>query len=48
MDELEQRIVDLLQLDGRVSNTRIARQLGVSENTVRRRVGERMGYWLEI
>lgn len=39
MDELDREIVDLLQLDGRVSHTRIARQLGVSEGTVRRRVG---------
>ncbi len=39
MDELDQRIVELLQLDGRVSNARIARQLGVSEVTVRRRKG---------
>ncbi len=38
MDELDQRIIELLQLDGRVSSTRIARQLGVSESTVRHRV----------
>ncbi len=39
MDELDQRIVGLLQLDGRVSHTRIARQLGVSEATARHRMG---------
>ncbi len=38
MDELDQRIVELLQLDGRVTHTRIARQLGVNQGTVRRRM----------
>ena len=39
MDELDQRIVGLLQMDGRIPNAEIARKLGVSEGTVRRRVG---------
>ena len=39
MDELDQRIIGLLQMDGRLSNAEIARKLGVSEGTVRRRVG---------
>ena len=38
MDELDRKIVRLLQLDCRVSNPRIARQVGVSEYTVRRRI----------
>ena len=39
MDELDQRIIGLLQIDGRTPNAEIARKLGVSEGTVRRRVG---------
>ena len=39
MDELDQRIIAILQMDGRISNAEIARRLGVSEGTVRRRVG---------
>lgn len=38
MDELDSRIIGLLQMDGRASNTNIARQLAVSEGTVRRRL----------
>ena len=38
MDELDHRIVSLLQVDGRLSNASIARTLGVSEGTIRRRV----------
>ncbi len=38
MDELDERIIGLLQLDGRLSNASIARRLGVSEGTIRRRV----------
>ena len=38
MDELDQRIISLLQVDGRVSNAEIARTLGIAEATVRRRV----------
>ncbi len=38
MDELDRRIIDLLQKDGRASNAKMARELGVSEGTVRRRL----------
>ena len=38
MDELDGRIIRLLQVDGRASNARIAREVGVSEGTVRRRL----------
>lgn len=38
MDELDRRIIAMLQLDGRASNARIAREVGVSEGTVRRRL----------
>jgi Lrp/AsnC family transcriptional regulator for asnA, asnC and gidA len=38
MDELDHKIIALLQLDGRASNAKIAREVGVSEGTVRRRL----------
>ena len=38
MDELDRKIIQLLQRDGRASNARIAREVGVSEGTVRRRL----------
>ena len=38
MDELDRNIIGILQLDGRASNAKIARQLGVSEGTIRRRL----------
>ena len=38
MDELDREIIGLLQLDGRASNAKIAREVGVSEGTVRRRL----------
>ena len=38
MDELDGKIIALLQQNGRASNARIARQVGVSEGTVRRRL----------
>lgn len=38
MDDLDQKIIALLQQDGRASNAKIARDAGVSEGTVRRRV----------
>jgi Lrp/AsnC family transcriptional regulator for asnA, asnC and gidA len=43
MDELDRRIIDLLQLDGRASNAKIAREVGVTEGTVRRRLGRLLG-----
>ena len=38
MDELDRKIIGILQLDGRASNAKIARELGVSEGTIRRRL----------
>jgi Lrp/AsnC family transcriptional regulator for asnA, asnC and gidA len=38
MDEMDQQLIDLLQIDGRASNAKVARELGVSEGTVRRRL----------
>ncbi len=38
MDELDTKIIGLLQRDGRASNAGIAREVGVSEGTVRRRL----------
>ncbi len=38
MDELDRRIIRILQIDGRASNAKIAREVGVSEGTVRRRL----------
>lgn len=38
MDELDTKLITLLQEDGRASNAGIARKVGVSEGTVRRRL----------
>ena len=38
MDELDLEIISLLQIDGRASNSKIAREVGVAEGTVRRRL----------
>ena len=38
MDDLDLRIIELLQVNGRASNARVARDVGVSEGTVRRRL----------
>jgi len=38
MDELDTKIIEILQKDGRASNAGIARLVGVSEGTVRRRL----------
>ena len=38
MDDLDRRIIGILEQDGRASNARIARSVGVSEGTVRRRL----------
>jgi Lrp/AsnC family transcriptional regulator for asnA, asnC and gidA len=38
LDELDRRIVDVLTVDARVSNRRIAAQLGVTEGTIRGRI----------
>ena len=38
MDLIDKQIIDILQDDGRSSNAAIARDVGVSEGTVRRRL----------
>lgn len=38
MDELDSKLISMLQRDGRASNAHLARQVGVSEGTVRRRL----------
>jgi len=38
MDDLDRRLIALLQVDGRASNASLARRVGVSEGTVRRRL----------
>jgi Lrp/AsnC family transcriptional regulator for asnA, asnC and gidA len=38
LDELDRRIVDLLTVDARVSNRKIAARLGVTEGTIRGRI----------
>ena len=38
MDELDRKVIHILQSDGRASNAKIAREVGVSEGTVRRRL----------
>ena len=38
MDDLDLKIIEILRHDGRVSNAGIARSVGVSEGTVRRRL----------
>jgi Lrp/AsnC family transcriptional regulator for asnA, asnC and gidA len=38
IDGLDAKIISLLQADGRIPNTAVARQLGVAEATVRKRI----------
>lgn len=38
MDEIDSKIIELLKEDGRASDAEIARSLGVSEGTIRRRL----------
>ena len=38
IDEMDAKIISILQKDGRISNTDIARMIGVSESTVRSRI----------
>ena len=38
VDDLDNQIIEILSLDGRMSNASIARNLGGSEGTVRRRL----------
>jgi Lrp/AsnC family transcriptional regulator, regulator for asnA, asnC and gidA len=39
-DELDRKIIEILQTDGRASHAEMARKLGVSEGTVRRRLAK--------
>lgn len=43
VDEMDRRIIRLLQQDGRRANTEIARELGVTETTVRKRIAQLLG-----
>ena len=43
MDELDLKIVDILHHNGRASNAGIARKVGVSEGTIRRRLNRLIG-----
>ena len=38
MDDFDKKIIDILESDGRASNAEIARKIGVSEGTIRRRL----------
>ena len=38
MDNFDKNIIDILESDGRASNAEIARKIGVSEGTIRRRL----------
>ena len=38
VDDLDNQLIEILSLDGRMSNASIARNLGVSEGTIRRRL----------
>ncbi len=39
-DELDRKIIEMLQVDGRATHAKMARDLGVSEGTVRRRLSK--------
>ena len=40
LDEIDRRVIRILQVDGRTPNTDIARQLHVSETTIRKRIAQ--------
>lgn len=49
LDDTDRQIVDFLRRDGRMAYREIARQLGVSEGMVRKRVGRLLGSgWIRI
>lgn len=49
LDEVEQRIIDFLRIDGRMPYREIARKLGVSESMVRKRVNKLLkAGWMRI
>ena len=39
LDALDREILRILQVNGRTSNTEIARRTGVTETTIRKRIG---------
>ena len=43
MDELDRQVITILEKDGRAANATIARKIGVSEGTVRRRLKRLIG-----
>jgi Lrp/AsnC family transcriptional regulator for asnA, asnC and gidA len=54
LDELDRRLIDLLQIDGRQPNTELARKLKVTEGTVRNRIARllndnliQVGAWVD-
>jgi Lrp/AsnC family transcriptional regulator, regulator for asnA, asnC and gidA len=54
LDELDLRLIDLLQIDGRQPNTELARKLKVAEGTVRNRIARlldenliQVGAWVD-
>ncbi len=49
IDDTDRKIIELLQADGRLSNTVIARKLGISEATVRNRLNRLIaGEYIQI
>jgi len=43
VDQVDREIIRLLQRDGRTSNTEIGRALGLTETTIRKRIGRLIG-----
>src|SRR4051795_10203797 len=43
IDQIDREIVRVLQRDGRTSNTEIGRALGLTETTIRKRIGRLVG-----
>lgn len=49
LDETDREIVQILQVDGRTSNSEVARRLGVTETTVRKRLAALLdGNYIEV
>ncbi|MCT8973915.1 Lrp/AsnC family transcriptional regulator [Microbaculum marinisediminis] len=49
LDDIDQEIVRILQVDGRTNNSEIARRLGVTETTVRKRLSALIsGNYIEV
>src|SRR5205823_10663748 len=40
LDDIDQQVIKILQVDGRRPNTEIAREMGLSETTVRKRIAQ--------